>query len=104
MRHDSRQSRPGRETEAASSRATRTNLTPDAADLADLDARAESLRARFVVQVQVEGDHYRTKVYMTAKSAENAARRANKRGKLVHVSLCQLLPAGVVIGLAEVAG
>ena len=54
------------------------------------------------MQVQVDGDKYRTHVYMSAKSSENAVRRATERGKRVHVALCQLLPVGVVVGLGGV--
>lgn len=93
--------RPGQEADSQKI-ATTTSIStvPTATDLlGDLDARAESLAGRFVVQVQVDGEKYRTKVYMSARAAENAARRANERGKVAHVSLCRLLPVGVVVGL-----
>lgn len=73
-------------------------LGPDV--LADRDAAAEHQRGRFVVQTQTDGEKYRTVVHMAAKAAENAVARGNARGKQVHVSLCQLLPVGVVVGLA----
>ena len=73
-------------------------LGPDV--LRDLDALAEHLHGKFVVQTQTDGEKYRTRIYLTAKAAENAVRRGNARGRRVHVSLCQLLPVGVVVGLA----
>jgi len=67
--------------------------------LADLDAQAEHLRGRFVVQVQVDGDKYRTNIYRSTAAAERAVHRANAAGKRAHVTLVQLLPVGVVVGL-----
>jgi hypothetical protein len=67
--------------------------------LTDVDAIAEHLSGKFVVQLQIEDDKYRTTVYQSVKAAENAVRRANRRGKRAHVTLCQLLPVGVVTGL-----
>ena len=68
--------------------------------IADLDALAEHLRARFVVQVTIDGDHRRTHVYRNAAAAEKAVERAKARGQRAHVTLCQMLPVGVVVGLA----
>ncbi|MEJ7831915.1 MAG: hypothetical protein WKF79_03305 [Nocardioides sp.] len=77
--------------------------TPDAAYLADLDALCESLRGHFVVQVVVDdAGHRRTTVYRSAGAAERAVHRARDRGRTAHVSLVQMLPVGVVVGL-EVA-
>jgi len=74
--------------------------TPDAAYLADLDALAESLSGHFVVQVVVDdAGHRRTTVYRSAGAAERAVRRARDRGRTAHVSLVQMLPVGVVVGL-----
>jgi hypothetical protein len=67
--------------------------------LADLDAIAEHLRGRFVIQIEVGPDRYRTHVYRNASAAERAVKRANDRGERAHVTLCQMLPVGVVIGL-----
>jgi len=74
------------------SKETRTSL-------ADLDAQAAHLRGRFVVQVQVDGDKYRTHIYRSTAAAERAVHRANAAGKRAHVTLVQLLPVGVVVGL-----
>jgi hypothetical protein len=67
--------------------------------LADLDAMAEHLRGRFVVQVEVDGDKYRTHVYRSTAAAERCVQRARERGKRAHVTLVQMLPVGVVAGL-----
>jgi hypothetical protein len=69
--------------------------------LANLDALAEHLRGRFVVQVAIDGDWYRTNVYRNAAAAERAVNRAKVRGQRVHVTLVQMLPVGVVVGLGE---
>ena len=100
---DNERSRPGEKAAPTVSTAISTETSvPNPIDvLGDLDALAEHLRGKFVVQTQTDGDRYRTHVYMTAKAAENAVRRGNARGKHVHVALCQLLPVGVVVGLAS---
>lgn len=60
---------------------------------------AEHLRGYFVVQVVVDdAGHRRTNVFRSAGAAERAVRRARERGRCAHVSLCQLLPVGVVGG------
>ncbi|MGI8536804.1 MAG: hypothetical protein ACR2K2_09965 [Mycobacteriales bacterium] len=69
------------------------------ASLADLDAQAEHLRGRFVVQVEVDDDKYRTQIYRSTAAAERAVHRANAAGKRAHTTLVQLLPVGVVVGL-----
>lgn len=67
--------------------------------LGDLDALAESLRGYIVVQIVVDdAGHRRTNLYRSAKAAENAVKRARERGRTAHVTLCQLLPIGVVSG------
>lgn len=77
-----------------------TTIVSQRADiLADLDAVAEHLRGRFVVQVAIEGDRYRTHVYRNAAAAERAVDRAKARGQRAHVTLVQMLPVGVVVGL-----
>lgn len=69
--------------------------------LADLDALAESLRGYFVVQVVIDDEgHRRTFLYRSAAPAERCVQRAKERGRYAHVTLCSLLPAGVVTGLA----
>lgn len=75
---------------------------PATADfLADLDALAEHLRGRFVVQVTIEGGSRRTHVYRNAGAAERAVERAKARGQHAHVTLCQMLPVGVILGLGD---
>lgn len=70
------------------------------ADLADLDAEAEQLSGYLVVQVVInDAGHRRTHLYRSAAAAERAVERARKRGRWAHVTLCQLLPVGVVYGL-----
>lgn len=67
--------------------------------LADLDALAEHLRGVFVIQTVIDdAGHRRTSYYRSAAAAERAVRRAHLRGRDVHVTLCQLLPVGVVTG------
>lgn len=69
----------------------------DTARIADLDAMAEHLRGYFVVQVAIDNaGHRRTSVYRSAAAAERCVKRANERGRRAHVTLCQLLPVGVV--------
>jgi len=71
--------------------------------LAHLDNLAEALRGYLVLQVVVDdAGHRRTNLYRSAAAAQRAVGRARSRGRAVHVSLCQLLPVGVVQGL-EVA-
>lgn len=68
--------------------------------LADLDALAESLRARFAVQVTIDdAGHRRTYLYRSAAAAERCAARAHDRGRSFHVTLVQFVPVGVVSGL-----
>lgn len=68
--------------------------------LSDLDALAESLRGYFVVQVTVDDEgHRRTFPYRSAAAAERCVLRARERGRTAHVSLVQMLPIGVVVGL-----
>ncbi len=63
----------------------------------DLDALAEALSGYFVVQVVVDdAGHRRTRIYRTTAAAEAAVERARSRGRVAHVSLCRLLPVGVV--------
>lgn len=69
--------------------------------LADLDALAEHLRGRLVVQVVLDDDRRRTYVYRSAAAAERAVERAKARGQRGHVTLVQMLPVGVVVGLGE---
>lgn len=75
-------------------------IAPTVDVVADLDAMAETLRGYFVVQVVIDEDgHRRTNLYRSAGAAQRAVGRARERGRDVHVSLCQLMPVGVVMGL-----
>lgn len=80
---------------------SRTILAPATRHLADLDAHAEAIRGRFAVQVVVDAErgHRRTYLYRNAAAAERAVARARARGQSSHVTLVQLLPVGVVVGL-----
>lgn len=80
---------------------TDTSSVPRPADvLAELDALAEHLRGYYVVQVVVDdAGHRRTNFYRSAKAAERAVERARLRGRDAHVTLCQLMPVGVVAGV-----
>ena len=62
---------------------------------------AEQLRGYLVVQVTIDDDdhHHRIYLYRSANAAERCVRRARERGRASHVTLCSLLPAGVVVGL-----
>lgn len=60
---------------------------------------AEHLRGRLVVQVKLDDERTRTYVYRNAAAAERAVQRAKDRGQRAHVTLVQMLPIGVVVGL-----
>ena len=78
------------------------HIVPPTTDLlVDLDALADSLHGRFVVQVTIDADRRRTTVYRSAAAAERAAERANARGQSAHVTLVQMLPVGVVVGVCR---
>lgn len=79
----------------------RFSVPADRPRLADLDAQAEAIRGRFVVQVVIDAErgHRRTNVYRSVGAAERAVRRAQERGQVAHVTLVQMLPVGVVAGL-----
>ena len=65
--------------------------------LSELTALTRSLSGYLVLSVVVDDDgHRRTTVYRSAGAAERAGRRARERGRHVEVSLCQLMPVGVV--------
>lgn len=104
MRDDTgKRSRLGGETEAAGNRwgATETKvhrrdvpLEPPPWPLADLDGHALRVDGTFVVVVENRGPGtgYRRRPYLTAKAAENAARKAQERGENVVVYLAELRP------------
>ncbi len=66
--------------------------------LGDLDALAAHVDGAFVVVVQVTGDHYRRRCYLTAKAAEAAARKATDRGENATVYLAVLKPLWKIQG------
>lgn len=104
MTRRERRSRPGGRSQAAEiSSANQIDTTvPRSEDLlADVDALAAHLSGRFVVQVDVDAElgHRRTNVYRSCAAAERAVKRARERGQTAHVSLVQMLPVGVVVGL-----
>lgn len=70
--------------------------------LDELDALADAMRGYFVVQVVVsDAGNRRTHLYRSAAAAERAVERAEKRGRVAHVSLAQLMPVGVVSSLGS---
>lgn len=99
MLHE-RESRPAANRAASKSFAGDTSRVPNQADLLqDLDALAESLSGYLVVQVVIDDEnHRRTTIYRSAGAAQRAVERAQARGRTAHVSLCQLLPVGVIAG------
>jgi hypothetical protein len=99
LESNGRESRPPHQGPAQSISTAIKAASQQSTLLADLDALAEHLRARFVVQVTIDGDHRRTNVYRSAAAAERAVDRATARGQRAHVTLCQMLPVGVVVGL-----
>lgn len=92
---------PNRTTSRASVPTDTSSVVESADILADLDALAEHLGGRFVVQVVVDADrgHRRTNVYRSCAAAERAVERARARGQAAHVTLVRMLPVGVVVGL-----
>ncbi|TDT30882.1 hypothetical protein [Naumannella halotolerans] len=65
----------------------------------DLDAMAAQVDGAFVVLVRVADDRYRRRVFLTVKSAENHARKAQQRGQDARIFLCELKPLVKVCGL-----
>ena len=74
-------------------------IVPLPADiLRDLDALAAHVDGAFVVVVKVSGTKYRRRCYLTAKAAENAARRATERGESATVYMAELKPLWRIAG------
>lgn len=68
--------------------------------LDDLTALTRSLNGYLVLSLAVDDDgHRRTTVYRSVAACERAVQRARERGRHVEVSLCQLMPVGVVTAL-----
>jgi hypothetical protein len=100
MRPDNDRSRPAGNQAASKLSNGDTTIIPRPSELlADVDALAEHLRGRLVVQVEIDGDRYRTHVYRSTAAAERCVQRARDRGERSHVTLVQMLPVGVVVGL-----
>ncbi len=77
-----------------------TGIDVPAELLAPTDEVAASLAGYLVVRVVVDDvGHQRTTVYRSLGPAQRAVKRAQERGRTAHVTLCQLLPVGVVTGL-----
>jgi hypothetical protein len=107
MLPDRREGRPGENRAATISVGNRDESTiPTRADfLSDVDAWCDHVRGYLVVQVVIDdAGHRRTHVYRSAAAAERAVTRARERGRYAHVSLCQLLPVGVIAGLGTGVG
>lgn len=75
-----------------------TMVTLGADVLRELDALAAHVDGAFVVVVKVSGERYRRRCYLTAKAAENAARRAVERGETATVYMAELKPLFRLIG------
>lgn len=61
-------------------------------DLTVLDDIAKHVDGAFVVVVQVTAGQYRRRCFLTAKAAQDAARRATDRGETATVYLAELRP------------
>lgn len=101
MRPDNDRARPVTTPGGPTSNLLDSSSIPRPADLlGDLDALAEHLRGYFVVQVVInDAGHRRSHFYRNAQAAERAVERARLRGRHAHVTLCQLMPVGVVTGV-----
>jgi hypothetical protein len=62
------------------------------ASLQPLDDIARHVDGAFVVVVETTGDRYRRRCFLSAKAAEDAARRATVRGENATVYLAELKP------------
>jgi hypothetical protein len=60
--------------------------------LTALDDIARHVDGTFVVVVEVTGGKYRRRCFLTARAAEDAARRATERGENATVFLAELKP------------
>src|SRR4051812_8724074 len=86
----------GSETSAATK--IESNLTWRSDVLAGLDDLARLVDGTFVVVVQVTGGKYRRRCFLTAASAERAARRATDRGENATVYMAELKPLWKLTG------
>lgn len=66
--------------------------------VADLDDLAAHVDGAFVVLVRVAEDRYRRRCYLTARAAEDAARKAQDRGHNATVYLVELRPLHRIVG------
>lgn len=89
-----RESRPGANRTAGVSTATKTSpsIAPPSDILRRLDDLASCVDGAFVVVVKTAEDRYRRRVYLSAKSAENAAKTARDRGVRAEVYLAEVRP------------
>lgn len=87
----------GNGTDSESNRAGGSrSILPPSADSDPIDVTGV-ISGVYVVVVRVEGAElrYRRRLFLSLHSAEKAARRAEQRGQVVEVVLCQLTPVGV---------
>lgn len=75
-----------------------TSLAPTTLTLVELDALAAHVDGAFVVVVKVSGERYHRRCYLTAKAAENAARKATDRGENATVYMAELKPLWRLVG------
>lgn len=94
-----RESRPNlaRNEAAAAFSSAETSLLPFL-HIEDADAAAEAVEGALVVCVRVADAKYRRRVFLTAKAAEAAVRRARGRGQTATLLLAELRPTYVVGG------
>jgi hypothetical protein len=84
---------------------TDSHIVPLGTDvLRELDALAAHVDGAFVVVVKVNGPRYRRRCYLTAKAAENAARKAVERGEAATVYMAELKPLWRVSGYLPHSG
>jgi hypothetical protein len=77
---------------------TSTPTGNSASILSDLDDIAAHVDGALVVVVELTGGRYRRRCYLSAKAAEDAARRANEKGENATVYLATLKPIFKVRG------
>lgn len=99
LRPEIERGRPGGAASSIStaSHGAAASIRPPSDRLGDLDALAAHVAGAFVVVVEVTERKYRRRCYLTAKAAENAARRATERGENATVYLAELKPLWRVV-------
>lgn len=92
-----RESRPGAEAAVSSDRVGTGSAASLPAGMT-WDEIAAHVDGTFVLVVKVTGGRYRRRTFLTAKAAQDAARRAQARGENAVVILAELRPVYRVIG------